>query len=207
MPKSGYGQPPPSHKPAARGPARIVIQHDEIRPPPEPCGHSCAACGTVLCPLCAEEARRLLDLASEGSWKEVEAVLAVRPEMLNYQPDRGERSNAGPRRRNFSLLHWAAHDGDEDRLFKLLALPGCQQAVRTREGKSASTVALEARNYAAAALLHAFEKGLIAEHIVTPSAPPPTPEEQRSIHTSAMQSRRAEDVHIVGAGSIKKVGS
>ena len=142
---------------------------------PGPCGFSCGSCGVVLCSLCAEEARNLLDHASQGSWARVESVLAVRPEMANYQPDRGERSNAGPHRRSFGLLHWAAHYGDVDRLCRLLSLPGCQQAVRTRDGKSASVVALEAKQYGAAALLHAMGKGVdVNEHLVSPAAPPPS---------------------------------
>jgi hypothetical protein len=142
---------------------------------PEQCGSSCASCGTVLCPICGEEARKLLDLASEGRWVPIEAMLAVRPEMVNYQPDKGERSSAGPRRRSFSLLHWAAHAGDQELLSRLLALPGCQLSIRTREGKSASAVALEAKNFDSAALLHAMEKGLGDAHLSGPAIPPPTP--------------------------------
>lgn len=142
---------------------------------PEPCGSSCASCGTVLCPLCGEEARKLLDLASAGRWVPIEAMLVIRPEMVNYQPDKGERSSAGSRRRSFSLLHWAAHAGDEELLSRLLALPGCQLSARTRDGKSASVVALEAKNYGSAALLHAMEKGLGDAHLLPPATPPPTP--------------------------------
>lgn len=140
---------------------------------PEPCGSSCASCGTVLCPICGEEARKLLDLASAGRWVPIEAMLAARPEMVNYQP--GERSSADARRRSFSLLHWAAHAGDEALLSRLLALPGCQLSLRTRDGKSASTVALEEMKYGAAALLHAMDKGLRDAHLSAPAPPPPTP--------------------------------
>lgn len=182
MPKAGHGHPPPGH-PGSRAAAEqageqrvVIVVPAKIVPATviKPCGSSCGACGAVICLHCGEEARLCLDAAAEGAWERVEAVLAVRPELLNYQPDRGERSNAGPHRRAFCLLHWAALDGDEARIRRLTALPGCNARVLTRDGKSASAVAIQAKNYRVAGLLRATEDG-VEEFQRMPPPPPPTP--------------------------------
>ena len=157
-------------------------------PPPPPCGNSCASCGFALCPLCKEDARALLDCAVKGEWPTIRAALDERPELLNYAPEAGEVPG-GSERATHALLHFAARTGDEALVAALLALPGCQPRLQTRDGRTASAVAQAGEHWKCAALLRAAERAAM-------------PAARREVHTTTARAAYvAPVVHSASAAA------
>ena len=154
--------PAPATRSSFRAPAASASRHRQASrrapaPPPPPCGNSCASCGFALCPLCKEDARALLDCAVKGEWPTIRAALDERPELLNYAPEAGEVPG-GSERATHALLHFAARTGDEALVAALLALPGCQPRLQTRDGRTASAIAQEREHREVRGALRAAER-------------------------------------------------
>ena len=93
----------------------------------------------------------------KGEWPTIRAALDARPELLNYAPEAGEVPG-GSERATHALLHFAARTGDEALVTALLALPGCQPRLQTRDGRTASAIAQAGDHWKCAALLRAAER-------------------------------------------------